>query len=518
MGNMVSGKPRRVKEVRFPIVFTVVKVELDGYIYGDSGRKIENIHALSEPANVVASGYVRFKARVEPSGIADNLYYKWTTTAGTLVAPTEGAGSNFLAVKWDAPDGHEQDIELSLEIKESTSGPTICAKTADLKTIRPYIIRVKFVDDFWDEEQHLLENGSESDPEFDATTGTKGPVCYVRDRGMQVELDLAGDENNDSDNDLTERTEIKVTAKAVYDGGTENEFNEDFIDDDTEDWSTEDYSTVDIESDDNVPNEVAEYEDFEMRWAFKVKDSSGNWIVAYEDTAGCGYSQKTEHKETSGGKTYGLYLTYDGHKFDDDADFKKLILDYACNWSDGQNNKEPIITDLLNNGFNAHYTWVGDCFKLASDFVRLCRTLGINAGTRFWGASNYTTATWNEPPYNTTWAVDDMLAMRTIHITPVGSTGSARHEWGFHQWAEANSKTRDPSAASTFDGGWGAYEDYLFETADPPGGYWRVTSVDATGNPTAAQWEANHPGRTYGCEPNGVYGSGKFWSWRGPDR
>ena len=419
-------------------------------------------------------------------------------------------------MKWDAPDGHEQDVTLTLEVKESSAGPTICTQTIELRTIRPYIVRVKFVDDFWDEEQHIPENGGEDEPEFDSIAGKNGPVCYVRHRGMQVELDLAGDVNSDAKNHLKKRTRIKVTAKALYDGNTENQFNEDAIDDNTEDWTNRDYDTVSIESGDNVPDEIAEYEDFRIQWTFKVKDSSQNWIVAYEETSACGYSQETIHKESAGIRTYGLYLTYAPHKFSDENEFKKLILDYACNWADGNNQKEPVITDLLSNGFDSHYTWVGDCYELASDFVRLSRTLGIQAQMHFWGASGYTTTTWNEPPYNP-FAIGDMLAMRTVNITPVGCA-AGRRTWGFHQWSSANGKTRDPSTGGTFNGDWGDYEDHLFETATPPGGYLRVTAVDAAGNPTAAVWDANRPGQTQGCEANATSGSGKLWDWRGPDR
>jgi hypothetical protein len=504
------------------IKVTIIKVEsIDGYVYGESGRKIEDMEELADPANVVASGYMKFKATILPTSISDTLYYKWSATGGALTDP-EGTGNSYLEVKWDAPDGHEQDVTLTLEVKESASGPTICTETVELKTIRPYVVGVKFVDDwiwpFPGNEQQIADG---RDPEYDATPDAVGgvksyPVCYEKDTDLQVEVDLGGDIDDDGDNHLKKKTQIKVAGKLYYDGAEKGDLDEDSIDDDTEDWSTADYSTVDMHTGANFPDEVTEFEDFKMRWIFKVKDSSGNWVVAYEDTAGCGYSHETEHKETAGGRTFGLYLIYDDHEFANDADFRKLPLDYGCEWADGKNTKETIITDLLSNGFVAHYTWVGDCYRLASDFVRLCRTLGISADTHFWGASAYTTTTWNEAPYDP-FAVDDMLGMRTINITPVGGALGS-HVWGFHQWAFANGKTRDPSAGTTFAGDWEDYEDHLFETTDPPGGYRRVTAVDLLGNPTAAVWEGNQPGRTDGCEPNGTFGSGRFWDWRGPDR
>lgn len=475
----------------------VIKVEsIDGYVYGESGRKIEHMEALPDPANVVASGYMKFKATILPSSISDTLYYKWTATAGTLTNP-EGTGNGFLEVKWDAPDGHEQDVTLTLEVKPSASGAAICTEIVELRTIRPYVVRVKFVDDFWNEEQQIADNGSETDPEFDATTGKSGPVCYVMHRGMQTQVDIAGEKDDDSVNNLKKKTPIKLSAKAAY-GGIENQFDEDSMDDNTENWSAEDYSTVEIESADNVPEKVTEYEDFEMHWTFKVKNSSGSWITAYEEETG--YSQKTVHKETAGGKTYGLYLTYDVHQFDDDADFKKLILDYACNWADGKNTPNDIRNDIISNGFGT-YVYDYNCHILSASFVRACLTVGLEAKQHVWTrpqswlAGMGALAELYDGP-NATWSDDDTYLMKSY---PIGGTA---YEWTFHAWAESDSVIYDPSAEAAggdgtpSSGSWGAYEDDCFDD------YRYITDASAT--PMALSgWVDNPAGHSSGFNDEG---------------
>ncbi len=193
---------------------------IDGYIYGESDRKIEGMQALSERANIVASGYIKFKATVQP----DDLYFKWSATDGTLTDLSgnspEGAGNNYKEVKFDAPDGHEQNVTLTLEIKENAGGNAFHTETVDLKTIRPYLIRVKFVND-----QHIPGNCSVNEPEFDATQTPvrNGPICYVRDSSMQVELDIAGNKTDDSDNNfegsngvVPDNIELNSVYKDIY--------------------------------------------------------------------------------------------------------------------------------------------------------------------------------------------------------------------------------------------------------------------------------------------------------------
>ena len=306
---------------------TIIKVNIDGYVYGESGRKIDNMQELNNPANVVASGYLEFKASVEPTCIEDDLYYKWSSTEGTLSGLAEGQGDSFLDVKWDAPDGHKKNGILKLGIKKSGSDSTGCFEIIKLKTIRPYIVRVKFVNDWiiMGNEQQIADGG---DPEYDATVPVSHPVCYEKDTDLQVEVDLGGDVNDDRDNNLIKKTKIKVTGKLYYNGAENGNLDEDSIDANTEDWSIPDYNSVDMHTGDNFPDKVTEYEDFKMRWVFKVKNSSGNWVIAYEDGSGCGYSQETEHKDG----TYGLYTTFDDYECEE-LHFTKAHIDDAVSWA-----------------------------------------------------------------------------------------------------------------------------------------------------------------------------------------
>jgi hypothetical protein len=475
---------------------TIVEIEdIDGYIYGSWLRKVSDMHDLSSPANVIASGYIEFDAEVHPASARNDLYYKWSVTSGggSLTDP-EGTGSDYLDVDWDAPDDHLKDITLTLEVKASAGAPVLCTETVDLRTVRPYVIRVKFEDDTWffNEEQQIADG---NDPEYDA--GVAYPVCYRKNTGMQLEADVAGDKTNNSINDLIKKTKIKVTAEAVY-GGITNPYDEDTVDGDTEDWSGSNFP-IDIESDNAVPDEVAEYEDFEMHWTFKVKNSSGNWVTAYEEQTG--YSQKTIHKQTAGGKTYGLYITYASEKFSNNSEFRKLPLDYACTWTAGQNAPDDIRSDLMTNGFVAHYAWNYQCHLLASDFVRMCKSLGIQGSLHNW-ASNA-----SPPPRPAN--AGDMCYQRTVAFDPVGGiNGYGQYEWSWHQWAESGGDQYDPSANAIHAGGWGGYEDAAFSD------YYRCVTGPPT--PTYA-WEANQPGQSQGCESRGIHSKPAMEPWYGPN-
>ncbi len=468
---------------------TIVKASVAGYVYGESGRKIDNMDNLSNPANVISSGYMKFKATVEPSAVTDNLYYKWSIPGdgGTLTDP-EGPGDSHLEVKWDAPDDHEKNITVTFEIKESSSGPTICTKTVRLRTIRPYVVGVRFVS-HWGEEQPI---GDSKDPEYDATEGVNDPACYVKGSWIRVQVDLAGEEDDDAVNNLTKKTTIKVTAEATY-GGTSNQFDEGSIDDvNTENWATPDFGTVEIVSDDILPDLVTEYEDFEMHWTFKVVNSSGNWVIAYQEEAG--YSHKTVHKNATGGRIYGFYLIYEEHEFPDWANFRRLTLDYACNWAKGQNQIDPILQALLDS-VEAHYRYTvgGNCWYLSKEFDHLCKCLGIYSKLHKWSADP------GAPE------VEDMVTMYPNQFEPIGpltwpewQTGlgdgsSPLHGWGYHEWVEANGSIYDPSAGVKQSGTWGNYETSCFDH------YGKLKTV----SPDTYEIQDNQPGQSVGCEAEG---------------
>ncbi len=498
-------------EVKFTIQVLLVKdAPINGYVYGESSREIADMQNLPDPANVVASGYMKFETDIEP---ADKLYFKWSSTGGTLIDP-EGAGDDHLEVKWDAPDGHKTDVTLTLEIMGSDAGPVIRTKKVKLKTIRPYVVRVRFVDDtyFFDEEQQIADGaGAEANPEFDAIAGKNSPVCYIMKCGMETEVDVAGDKTSDSTNNLSVKTPIRITTVATY-GGISNKFDETTFEDNTDKWSTEDYDEISLESDDNLPKKVFEYEDFEMHWTFKVKRSSGDWVNAYEEETG--YSQKTEHKETAGGRTYGLYTIYDDHKFNDDADFKKLTLDYACKWAKGESSENPILNAILSLGFEGeyHYTTGGNCWYLAKEFDHASKALGIESKLHKW--SRLAT------PSN----IGDMVTMYPNRFEPVGpltwalwqaSAGDGslwHHGWGYHEWVEANGIIFDPSAGVKQPGSWGKYEDKCFDH------YYKLKTAAPL---LTFEEQKNQKGQSVGCESDShrIHIDGDTWpipDFKGP--
>lgn len=176
------------------------------------------------------------------------------------------------------------------------------------------------------------------------------------------------------------------------------------------------------------------------------------------------------------------------------------ILDYACTWANGATTKEGVCSNILSNGYSNHYTWNGDCMMLASDFVRLVNTQGINGSQHYWGSLG---------SYG---AIGDMAYQRTKVIDPVGAAwGNQAIDWSWHQWAEAEGAQRDPSAAASVVGNWGVYEDYLF---------WKYKEI-IDDNPYDWNWVNNQVGQILGCEAPGHrnYNSNPtLYPWRGPDR
>lgn len=172
------------------------------------------------------------------------------------------------------------------------------------------------------------------------------------------------------------------------------------------------------------------------------------------------------------------------------------ILDYACDWASGTSDAGSVCTDILTNGFNDHYTWKLDCHRLSSDFVRLVTSLGISASQHIWASKGGT--------------IGNMSNQRTKSFDPVDPEhGLGAQDWSWHQWSEAASYQRDPSANSSKYGSWGGYEDDLFTNYERVIGYWNY------------EWVSNQSGQSSGCESstNRTYSSSPtLWDWRGPDR
>lgn len=224
---------------------------------------------------------------------------------------------------------------------------------------------------------------------------------------MQVEVDIAGETNDDSGNNLTKRTEIQISAKATF-GGNERQFGVDYMDANTENWSAPDYSDVVLECGTNLPDTVTEYEDLQMHWTFKVQNSSGEWVLAYQDGSS-GYSQTTSHIDSEG---CGFYLIYDDYECDS-SHFTKAHIDDAVGWATHISNpSEHDIAHSVKEKVNGNVTggcicsndtsWLETCWTGArgdhSNGMCCCRAHGMMLALQVLGVGLYTHVYVNERP------------------------------------------------------------------------------------------------------------------------
>lgn len=214
-------------------------------------------------------------------------------------------------------------------------------------------------------------------------------------------------------------------------------------------------------------------------------------VTDFEDSP-----QDTFQANTSGPHKFYVVL---GTPVTPESEPRCDILEYACTWAGGSTSGSGACADILTNGFVAHYTWDFDCHRLSSDFVRLVTSLGVSASQHWWSSKS---------PF----AVDDMTYQRTKSFDAVGPThGNTSQDWAWHQWAEAESNQRDPSAGVSLSGTWGDYEDDLFTY------YKKVDTLV----PLAESWVANNAGQSTGCEASThrqYSSSPAVYTWRGPDR
>ena len=192
---------------------------------------------------------------------------------------------------------------------------------------------------------------------------------------------------------------------------------------------------------------------------------------------GSGYTMGT----TGPHKIYTLYSAPTAPE----ADPREHILGYACKWADGDANTSTASKSIL-DGMATHYTYNGtNCQYLASDFVRLVRSLGGNAVQRRWSGYNPTQADSGQMVYQYTISTVD----------PIGPTPQGQQHFKYHEWAEVATGTRDPSFNLTWGDNWTDYEDQLYAKYDycsDPGG------CDSSQPQVATQ--TNQPGQDTGCE------------------
>jgi len=227
-------------------------------------------------------------------------------------------------------------------------------------------------------------------------------------------------------------------------------------------------------------DDEVEWRDYDAQWRYKCTDGSNSWI------------NSTNQKDCR------LYVVLAQPKSPESPP-QEEILEYATNWADGSEDAAEACDAML-NAFSDHYTWNMNCHQLSSDYVRLIASIGVYGSLHRWASKAA--------------GLGDMCYQRTKSIDPVGATWeSGTIEWSWHQWAEADSKQRDPSAAASLSGTWGDYEDDLFTH------YRECTQVSPS---VVYTWVANQSGQSSGCEVYPThcyyYNSGILQSWRGPDR
>jgi|GEM_PF-5096881 len=328
-----------------------ITVNIDALIYGETGRKIEDI--VGDTITVISSGYVKFEVQILPVQVdPDDLYYEWSITKGTLDDPASGDGDDLKTIKWDAPDTAETGIILTLVVKSKSGGDDkkICTKTSAINVVRPRVVRIKFVDHDGNNEYPVYDTARDfqTDPEWDITTIAPGPynrpVCYKKKTRVKVEADMAASTDpTDNDLDLSVATPIRIYTTAKF-GTTESRpFRHSFpvgpsyATLDVNDWEPTDYSDLHFTLNAVMPDVVAEYEDFVLEWTYKVYQKSETWVTAYKAGAE-EYSEQTTHLETVTGRgnayTCGFYLVYDVPSTPMQEPWKE-ILDYGCGYVNG---------------------------------------------------------------------------------------------------------------------------------------------------------------------------------------
>jgi hypothetical protein len=123
----------------------VFKVEIDGYVNGETGRTIDNcvVRSSNTPTDddvrVITAGHVKFEADITPTGLV-GLGYEWTFSDGK-----PDAANTAKTINWNAPTT-EADVTVTLKVKDS-AGTVICTKMATVKPVKPRVVRVRFIDD-----------------------------------------------------------------------------------------------------------------------------------------------------------------------------------------------------------------------------------------------------------------------------------------------------------------------------------------------------------------------------------
>ena len=368
---------------------------------------------------------------------------------------------------WGGTLGSGTGETKQITFDSSGDGKTLTAtcgntKTATINVIVPQIHRVKF------DKYDIYDKQDKWQAALNGDSAVNDPACFKQGTTTNVKIKFYHDKT------LTWSTTVQVRADVHFldEYITGEDYDRTNIALGTS-WATE-WAVL---SEANAESKIKDDYDVDMQWRYQVKSPAGT-----DDWISTGDSDELRY-----------YLIWDDPK-GAASDFEHCVLECACAWAEGEDSVDGARTELIDYIYG-HYTWDYNCHQLASNFVRVCWCLGIDALLHRW-ASNASEGAC---------AVDDMVYQRTREFTPAGGANDT-YDWSWHQWAASGGNQYDPSSGETYASTWGGYEDWLFTH------YKRCTGTD----PYTYNWDANAAGQTSGCEANGIHSMPSPEDWLAP--
>ncbi len=404
---------------------------------------------------------VEFTSSVEP--MVGGETFAWSVVEGTC-DPATATTQNFQTTL-------KSKGTITVKLTLTVNGGS-CDATRTITAVLPEVTKLS-----WDNDIDLYEGSTGSsaitDPVWTKTLGgdiTKNePGAYTAGDDATAELAIEGS------SPLTHSASVEVKGA----GNTENFYPQGAT---FHNWT---WSPGELELESSPLYEsVNFYGTLDITWYYRVQNLAGGWGDWVEMNQSKHWLFTTLTTPTS-----------------PEATPHEVIISNACCWAANANDGDSVSVGLLNNGFSAHYTWVFNCHRLSSDFIRLAASVGVSGSQHNWASKGS----------QTSGQVGWMCYQQTKSFTPVGGSAGIQ-QWSWHQWAEAAGSQRDPSAAVSLSGAWGGYEDNLFT-------YYYQCMVSS---PFSATWVTNHPGESVGCEvypANCTYDPNPTtYDWLGPDR
>ncbi|MCK5640604.1 MAG: hypothetical protein KAJ19_07400 [Gammaproteobacteria bacterium] len=402
---------------------------------------------------------------------------RWKTTIGTMVT------NNDTDVEWRAPDEAKTGTVTIFEkddpwpIEECGSGSRtdgenpIPQDSAGISTIIPELYSVTYGADTG----AIYAIKDLESPEYLVGVRTHATACWKTLSRAEATASFY------SDTDLSDTEQVQVRAETdgdMFNIGDWGDSSSSSWGWGTSSWPTSGKTCVaEMLMDDEV-----EWRDYSAQWKYKCPNGTDNWI------------------ETTNQEGCRLYVVLDHPKTPENPPNEE-VLEYATKWADGCETKEEACNDIV--GAFSGYEWSGNCDYLASYFVRLVASLGINASQNRWASRD--SAYYPDDEI----FVGNMISQITKSIDPVGPEAPGSQDFQYHQWAQAEGNQYDPTTASQLDDSdWGDYEDWLYDQ------YRKCTSL----SPYAVADVAAQPGQSSGPEApaHRHYASPETLPWEAP--